>query len=166
MAAGNVRQEFSSRGLACDCIAWYPWRLGPDYPKPFNYSQRLGFDSMMFLYLGGDVEAQINWPFSHIDRLTEVGMATGATSDFGETLDTYDVEGSLPGQHWSAYRSTRTRKEKATEKHLATLLTKLLEPTVTVDELAKKFQWYYNSPHETRPRPWIRFRQKKCDTSR
>ena len=53
---------------------------------------------MMFLYLGGDVEARTNWPFSHIDRLTEVGMATGATSDFGERLDTYDVEGSLPGQ--------------------------------------------------------------------
>ena len=92
-------------------------------------------------------------------------MATGAASDWGEELDTYDVEGSLPGQPWTAYKAKKTRTEKGTDKNFAMTLTKMLKPTVTVEELEKKFQWFYDSPHETRPRPWIRFRQKKCDTA-
>ena len=47
MALTHVCHELSSRGLLCDCIAWYPWAFGPKV-KTNGYSgnQRLGFDSM------------------------------------------------------------------------------------------------------------------------
>ena len=159
--------EFSSRGLKCDCLAWYPWELGRNYPEATKYAQQLGFDSMAVCWIGGDVEGRLNWP--HIDRLSAAGRVTRITSDWDETLDTYDVEGSLPGQPWQRCRAKRTsyKTESAVDKHLVTTLEDLLRPTSTLEELEKKFQWRadsYADSYSREPRPWLRFKQKKCDT--
>ena len=46
MCLPHVPYEFSSRGLKCDCLAWYPWEVG--LSNQDTYAQKLGYDSMAF----------------------------------------------------------------------------------------------------------------------
>ena len=150
----HVPKELSCRGLKCDCIAYYPWAMGRGVPAT-NFPHRLGLDSMAFFYIGGEVEARVNWPLSHIERLKSAGKSN-VVSDWGVDLDTYEAQGKWPGQPWQCFKCKRTVKESATDKDLAKSLKEFLTPTTPTDELAAR-----TGPNgEIR---WLRFRQKPSD---
>ena len=52
MSLTRVVPELRSRGLQCDCIAWYPWI----HKTEKCHDQPLGFDSCGVFYIGGNVE--------------------------------------------------------------------------------------------------------------
>jgi hypothetical protein len=125
MSFTEVPKQLRSRGILCDCVAWYPWlhvKEGSD--------SKLGFDSCGIFYIGGGVEVSTPWSLKHIDDLTAVAGNDGSTS-----LDKY--EGSnVPGQPWTSYRSKKLN-EKDEDKHLADRLRDLLTPSTTPAELAE-----------------------------
>ena len=95
-------------------LSYYQWKFTGSSSGP--YSQKLGLDSCGIFYVqGGDVEARVNWPASHIQRLLGAGNSVGpVTSDWGVELhsyEQYDHADHAPGQvsHGGA-TDARTKK--------------------------------------------------------
>ena len=154
----NVRRELQFRELTSDCIAYYPWGFTQDFRHPSGryIKERLGLDSLGFFYIGGDVEARMNWDIHHIERLTSAAGREEVVSDWNDmVLDTYDEKDKWPGQPWYCYKSTLAKKkEDLYDKDLKKSLTALLTPTTTIEE------WHARKG----PRgeiSWLRFRQKR-----
>ena len=145
MSLTRVVPELRSRGLQCDCIAWYPWI----HKTQKCHDQPLGFDSCGIFFIGGNVQVKLHWDLSHLEVLTAV--ADDLHEDCG--LDRYGG-GSTPGQPWQCYRSIG-EKESVEEKNLRTRLTELLTPSTLpeyLDQIPKRSGKFYC--------PYIRFRQK------
>jgi hypothetical protein len=153
MSITEVVKQLRSRGILCDCVAWYPWHYegeccGQNEALAGMLSQqRLGFDSCGIFYIGGKVEVRMTRPFRDIDFLS-------AVADEHEGLDVYRGT-NVPGQPWVCYRS-RTHNEKPEDKNLKARLTDLLTPSTTEREL--------NSiPKPNHHCPWLRIKHKKMD---
>ena len=68
MSLTEVPKQLRSRGLSCDCVAWFPWV----HSSLRVHRQALGFDSMGIFYIGGIVEVSLPWSLVDIDKLTAV----------------------------------------------------------------------------------------------
>ena len=146
MSLTEVPKQLNKRGIKCDCVAWYPWRRDAQgcglegAPGDFcalwqGSDQKLGFDSCGIFFIGGMVEVRMNWSFWHIETLAAVAddsLAT-AVANNGMELDVYRGA-NVPGQFWTAYRSTKY-KESMEDKNLQDRLTDLLTPSTTWEEL-------------------------------
>ena len=148
----NTLRQF---GITCDTIAYYPFELGPAVADP-RFVCRVGLDSMAMFWLGGNVEAMVNWPYNHIDRLKDAGRIGRIKSDFGEWLDTYEGAGTYPGFHWARYRATDRKVEPDTAKNFEKSMTEFLSHSTTVEDWAAKFK-------TDGARSWLRLKQKKCE---
>ena len=66
MSFTEVPKQLRSRGILCDCVAWYPWQrnkgpCGMETAVVGLSEQRLGFDSCGIFYIGGRVEITRPW---------------------------------------------------------------------------------------------------------
>ena len=77
MSLTEVPKQFRSRGLSCDCVAWYPWV----HRTKRVHRQALGFDSMGIFYIGGIVEVSLPWRLEDIDTLTACLLYTSDAAD-------------------------------------------------------------------------------------
>jgi hypothetical protein len=157
MALLRVPKELSCRGLKCDVLAYYPWAMGSCVPDQ-NGKYRLGLDSMAIFWIGGDVEAKVNWPESHIERLLDAGQKQ-IVNDWNMTLDTYDQIGKRPGQPWSCYRCSKKFQEPIDEKDLKAALTDFLRANTSLEEWAAR----KGAIAQGRQVNWLRFKQKSPD---
>ena len=153
----QVPAALRSRGIRCDCIAWYPWR----HATTRVHEQALGLDSCGIFYIGGNVKVSLPWSLEHIDVLTAVAgdMDQMSQTEQGLALDVYEGQ-NLPGQHWACYRST-SFNEKEDQKNLRARLEDLLRPSSTPAHLDR-------IPHRPGGKgatycPYLRFRQKALD---
>ena len=148
MSLTEVPKQLRSRGIKCDCVAWYPWQQAAVADPQ---SQRLGFDSMGIFYLGGRVEVNMPWNHRHVQILAAV---TDARNGANENLDVY-AGANVPGQPWHCYRS-KAYNENACNKDLEARLRDLLTPSTEPEELARlprgKNYWHC---------PYLRLKQKK-----
>ena len=128
MSLTEVPKQLRSRGIKCDCVAWYPWQQAAVADAQ---SQGLGFDSMGIFYLGGRVEVKMPWNHRHVQILAAV---TGTRSGANENLDVYGGA-NVPGQPWHCYRS-KAFNEKPSDKDLEARLRDLLTPSTEQEELA------------------------------
>ena len=154
MSVTQVVTQLRSRGITCDCIAWYPWRSTTSV-----HGQTLGIESCGIFYIGGVVGVTMNWMLTDINILTAVAddMDRLCSEKRRDLLDRYDgFSGPPPGQHWACYRSQK-HVECYAEKSLTQRLVELLTPSTTQEEL------------DMLPRgknkycPHLRFKQKKMD---
>ena len=135
MTVTKVPVQLRSRGILCDCVAWYPWQQ----PRvPFDHSsqgtsmaavaarQKLGFDSCAIFYIGGGAEVVTPWSLRDVAYLCDVE----GDDDY---LDVYPGN-NPPGQPWTCYRGKRF-DETPQEKNLGDRLTELLTLTTTRREL-------------------------------
>jgi len=76
MSLTEVPKQLRSRGLSCDCVAWFPWV----HQSIRAHRQALGFDSMGIFYIGGTVEVSLPWRLEDLDKLIAV-----AEDDFDST---------------------------------------------------------------------------------
>ena len=104
MSFTEVPKQLRSRGILCDCVAWYPWLHVRD-----GLPSKLGFDSCGIFYIGGSVEVTLPWNLKHIDDLTAVAGNDGSTN-----LDKYDGP-NVPGQPWDSYRSKKSMRKRKTK---------------------------------------------------
>ena len=147
MSLTRVIPELRSRGIQCDCIAWYPWV----HETERCHDQPLGFDSCGIFYIGGSVQATLKWGLYHLGTLT-----AGAAELTHSGLDTYSGD-RCPGQPWKCYRSFK-EDEKEHEKDLGARLTELLTPSTPqadLDMIPKRAGYSYC--------PYLRFSQKPMD---
>ena len=147
MSLTQVPVELGRRGIACDCIAWYPWR----HATMSMHDQALGLDSCGIFYIGGNIQATLNWSLGKLVDLTAV-----ADQMQDSKLDVYSGQ-NHPGQHWSCYRSSAFKEAEA-DKNLEQRLQALLTPTTTDGELAqipKRTNSFYC--------PYLRFKEKRMD---
>jgi hypothetical protein len=152
MSLTEVPKQLRSRGILCDCVAWYPWRQGTGAAVAERTGQRLGFDSCGIFYIGGRVQVYTPWNYGNIAILTAV-----ADSEC-EDLDVYDGT-TFPGQPWHCYRS-RAYHERPYEKDLEARLRDLLTPSTTqaeLDTIPKR--------HGVEYRPYLRLKQKDMRTN-
>ena len=153
-------KQLRSRGIECDCVAWYPWRHvdpGDAIKAEMTNTTPLGFDSCGIFYLGGTVQAKPQYCLSDIDSLTAVAGVLGnehlSGNFFGVDLHTYKGQ-QTPGKHWSCYKSEKLKAQK----NLTNRLKDLLTPSTTQKDLAtipiregKKYC------------PYLRLKQKEVD---
>jgi hypothetical protein len=150
----QVPWALRSRGIECDCLAWYPWR----HATTRVHEQALGLDSCGIFYIGGNVQVSPCWSLEHIDVLTAVAgdMDQKCQERQCKPLDVYEGQ-KVPGQHWSAYRS-KSLNEGDDQKNLKERLEHLLRPSTTQAHLnlipLRKGTNYC---------PYLRFRQKALD---
>jgi hypothetical protein len=150
----QVPGALRSRGIECDCLAWYPWR----HATARVHEQALGLDSCGIFYIGGNVHVSPCWSLEHIDVLTAVAgdMDQKYQERQCEPLDVYEGQ-NVPGQHWAAYRS-KSLNERDDEKNLKERLEHLLRPSTTQAHLD------LIPPRKgTNYCPYLRFRQKALD---
>ena len=158
MSLTEVPKQLRSRGIECNCVAWYPWAQEgavPDLEVGKNMlemaeKQRLGFDSCGIFYLQRVAEITTPWSLNHLDVLTAVAGSrpTG--------LDAYHGQ-NTPGKHWICYRSHK-HKEKQEHKNLEARLTDLLTLSITreeLDSIPKREGSLYC--------PYLRLKQKTMD---
>ena len=126
MSLTEVPKQLRSRGIRCDCVAWYPWQLNRARD---GYNQRLDFDSCGIFYIGGTAEVITTWGLNDIDRLTAV-----AGDELDPDLDVYGGS-NFPGQPWHCYRSRRENETPA-DKNLEDRLRDRLAPSTTEAELS------------------------------
>ena len=129
MSLTEVPKQLRSRGIKCDCVAWYPWQQAAVADPQ---SQRLGFDSMGIFYLGGEVEVKMPWNLGHVEILSAVTDARHGAAL--ANLDVYAGQ-NVPGQPWHCYRS-KAYNEPACNKDLEARLRDLLTPSTEQEELA------------------------------
>ena len=150
MSLTEVPKQLRSRGIQCDCVAWYPWQQAAVTDRQYG-SQGLGFDSMGIFYLGGQVEVKMHWNLGHVEILSAV---TDARNGANQNLDVYAGQ-NVPGQPWHCYRS-KAYNEPACNKDLEARLRDLLTPSTEPEELARlprgKNYWHC---------PYLRLKQKK-----
>ena len=126
MALTEVPKQLRSRGITCDCVAWYPWQHSLKTNCETGM-QRLGFDSCAIFYIGGGASIQRPWDVDHIPVLAR------AAGD-EEGLDIYEGA-NCPGQHWSCYRfKTNQKKEESDPK---ARLHDLLDRSTDEEELSR-----------------------------
>ena len=123
MSLTQVPVELRNRGIKCDCIAWYPWR----HETQRKHEQALGLDSCGIFYIGGNIQATLNWGLEQLGDLTAVAEQMQESN-----LDVYHGA-QHPGQFWTAYRSKKKELDK--DKNLKQRLVDLLTPTTTAIEL-------------------------------
>ena len=155
MALTRVIPELRSRGLKCDCLAWYPWI----HRTQRCHEQPLGFDSCGIFYIGGSVQVQLHWNLNHLHILAAV--ADDFDDDYyvsSHGLHKYggdeEDDAHIPGQPWQCYRSIR-HVEHDHEKNLRARLTELLSPSTAQEDLDM-------IPRRPGKRciPYLRFKQK------
>jgi len=155
MALMLVPRELSSRQIPCDVLAYSPWRFtGCCEPA---YTQKLGLDSCGIFYVkGGDVEARVNWPASHIQRLLDAGhnITSTVVSDWKVELHTYDAHSKAPGKPWWNYRCTDRKQEGPEHKNLESMLKDFLTARTSQE------QWQEAKGGNNEKVHWLRFRQK------
>ena len=119
MAMLRVPRELSCRGLECDVLAYYSRAFRGHDPNQIH-SHRLGLDSCCIFYVkGGDVEARVNWPASHIPRLLDAGrVKCRLENDWGNELHSYDDLNHVPGKPWWNYKCSELQKETPTMQNL------------------------------------------------
>ena len=67
MSLTEVPKQLRSRGITCDCVAWYPWKgdgaqtCNNAEISALSRGQPLGFDSCGIFYIGGRVEVITDW---------------------------------------------------------------------------------------------------------
>jgi len=150
MSLTNVIPELRSRGILCDCLAWYPWVHKA--AKPHN--QPLGIDSCAIFYIGGNVSVTLKWGLQDLDRLTAV--AAEGDESWAEHFDKYEG-GNVPGQHWECYRSfayVEPPETKCLRKRLIDLLTPSTSQEA-LDAIPRISKWF--------PCPYLRFKHKQMD---
>ena len=147
MSFCEVVKQLQSRGIVCDCCAWYPWR----HATMTTHEQSLGLDSIGIFYIGGQVQVSLPWGIDDIDDLTAVADILKDSE-----LDEYEGQ-NHPGQHWRAYRSIK-HKEKDTDKDLSQRLRNLLTPSTAVADLQK-----IPKRENVLYCPFLRIKQKKMD---
>ena len=164
MSLTEVVKQLKTRGITCDCIAWYPWVHAAE---PLH-AQPLGFDSCGIFYIGGRVQVRLDWSLDHIDVLTAVAeqmpVEVAVHPDFDpdtmqmrKKLDTYRGS-NHPGQPWHCYRS-KGIDEKPADKNLRDRLYDLLRPSTTAQVLTDI------PPCEGGHCPYLRVKQKTLDVS-
>jgi hypothetical protein len=131
MSFTEVPKQLRSRGIICDCVAWYPWQKArvmetAAVAGDHTLGQRLGFDSCGIFYIGGCVQVSTPWSLQHIPILA-------AVAGDQEDLDVYQGE-NVPGQPWHCYRS-KAHQETPADKNLMARLRDLLTLSTTTDEL-------------------------------
>ena len=153
-------------GVIADTLAYYPFQLSADIEPDFPI--RVGLDSMAMFWLKGNVEAWVNWPLSHIERLKNAGNPScrgdpscrgevdEVRSDFNELLDTYDKKGTFPGHHYSRYRATDNKDEPDCLKNFEKSMLEFLRHSTPVEIFKNRLQ-------NEGTRSWHRLKQKKCD---
>jgi hypothetical protein len=162
MSLTEVVKQLKTRGITCDCIAWYPWVHAAE---PLH-EQPLGFDSCGIFYIGGRVQVRLDWSLDHIDVLTAVAEEMPVevavhpefdpdTMQMRKTLDTYRGS-NHPGQPWHCYRS-KSFNEVPADKNLRDRLYDLLRPSTAAHVLADIPQ------QEGGHCPYLRVRQKTLD---
>ena len=142
MSLTEVPNQLSSRGVVCECVAWYPWRLKGEPAGQTNEAiadlvscQPLGLDSMGIFFVGGNVKVKMDWDFNKIYLLSAVADDRGMIVPGRPCMDLTEFEGyNVPGQVWTAYRSKKYA-EKVEDKDLEARLTDLLMPSTTQAEL-------------------------------
>ena len=130
MSLTEVPKQLRSRGIHCDCAAWYPWEHAEikNTAVADKVSMGLGFDSCGIFYIGGVVEVVTTWNLDHLHLLT-------AVADQETGLDVYEGN-AYPGQPWKCYRSRKERETDA-DKNVKERLTDLLTPSTTEDQLQR-----------------------------
>ena len=131
MSFTEVVKQLRSRGIFCDCVAWYPWQQPVGSNTLFTSDQRLGFDSCGIFYIGGKVEVDLKWNLGHVDILAAVAGDDDEVA--GQPLHKYGGV-SAPGQPWTCYRSY-AGNEPAETKNLRDRLVDLLTPSTPQSEL-------------------------------
>ena len=124
----HLVEALRSRGIAIDCVAWYPWyhrTVAPRREGP------VGIDSCAIFYIGGNALVTLVWGLSQIDKLET------AVADPGE-LDVYEGN-ACPGQSWSCYLP----KGRTLRQHLEAFLT----PSITKEELERIERPNYYCPY-------------------
>ena len=119
MSVTEVTKQLRSRGIKCDCCAWYPWIHATTEVN----GQALGFDSCAIFFIGGDVSIKMQWDLSRLHILTAVA-GTPEREELEKDMDMYDTM-NVPGQHWSCYHSKK-KSEPVEEKNLTERLVDLL----------------------------------------
>ena len=134
MALTEVPKQLRSRGIKCDCVAWYLWKgdcaqtcTDADIDA-LSRRQPLGFDSCGIFYIGGTVEVITEWGLQPIDILA----AVAGDRSLGWLLEYHGT--NAPGQPWVCYRSKK-HDEKARDKNLTERLNDLLTPSTNKQEL-------------------------------
>jgi hypothetical protein len=141
MSLTEVPNQLRSRGVVCECVAWYPWRLKGEPAGQTNEAiaelvscQPLGLDSMGIFFVGGNVKVKMDWDFNKIDLLSAVADDRGNPQS-QPCMDLTEFEGmNTPGQVWTAFRSKKYA-ETVKDKDLKARLTDLLTPSTTQAEL-------------------------------
>ena len=131
MSFTQVVKELRSRGILCDCVAWYPWV----HNAIEVHGQPLGMDSQGIFYIGGSVEVILPWSLKAVDILTAVADKNGRKVQEEGGLDVYETS-KHPGQHWSCYRSI-AYTETQEQKDLLARLSDLLTPSTSAEELKR-----------------------------
>ena len=126
MSLTEVPKQLRSRGIDCDCVAWYSWKLKTAVAGMKEH--QLGFDSCGIFHIGGHAEVVPSWGFKQIGILTAV---PGDQAD----LDVYEGA-NVPGQPWNCYRS-KDKHAAAVGKHLHARLSDLLTLSTTTEELER-----------------------------
>ena len=152
MALMLVPKELSCRGLPCHVLAYYPWAF-LDLKCP--HEPTIGLDSCGIFYVRrGAVESRVNWPASHIGKLTNADRQTVITSNWGVELHTYEQSKFAPGQPWWCYRSRSDRPEEPMDTRLQTMLENFLSTTTSQEA------WAAHRADKQAPVEWTRFKQK------
>ena len=141
MSLTQVIDRLRSRGILCDCIAWYPYRI----TKSKKQKPDIGHDSCGIFYVGGNVSVRLDPPIEEL--LT--ADATAVADNIGAGIDIYE-DPVYPGQHWSCYQP----KQRTCPEHLK-CLTQRSTPLETLNGIPKREGSYYC--------PYIRFNQKKLN---
>jgi hypothetical protein len=156
MSLTEVVKQLRSRGLQCDCIAWYPWC----HATTEVFTQPLGMDSCGIFYIGGSVQVSMPWCLNELDILLATRDEIERITASGECppLDLYRGF-NTPGMHWACYRSFSI-KQPEEDKDLRQRLEDLLGPSTTIEELRsiKKRQGSTSAPY-------LRLKQKTMDRS-
>ena len=128
MSLTEVPGQLRSRGIQCDCVAWYPWKhFNPPVPEEMRTTPALGLDSCAIFYIGGTVQVKPEWGLGDVNMLSAIAITAVADA----RLDEY-VGQNTPGQHWSCYRSEAKKKG---DRNLQDRLRDLLAPSTTQDAL-------------------------------
>ena len=111
----QVVRQLRSRGIQCECIAWYPWKV-KDTP---GRELPLGFDSCGIFYIGGCVDVSMPWMLKDVHILTEIAAAIDQKcTQYGQKpLHEYESK-NAPGQPWKCYRFRTDTKKKPDKEDL------------------------------------------------
>ena len=162
MSLTDVPKQLARRGLACDCVAWYPWKprgAFPDIKDPAN-TPFFGLDSCAIFYIGGTVSVKLHYGLEAFDRLSAVGYVND-----DRILDEYTAD-NFPGQFWTSYRSTTTESDVRVPVDLTNAsclrdkVKDLLNPSITkqcLTAMPKRPGTFYF--------PYLKLKEKRMDKS-